>query len=144
EALARALVHRREGIATRVIVHPGTYRESLVGAFRGTSGSTITFEAAQPGTAIVSGADVFPYWTCTAGVCEHAWPYRWGEAENPWPNDVDIGPLALRREIVFVDGANLEQVARRADLTPGAFFVDEANGRLVLAPPDGVDLASAL
>lgn len=144
EALARALVQRREGIATRVIVHPGTYRESLVGVYGGTSGSTITFEAAQPGTAVVSGADVFQEWTCTAGVCEHAWPYRWGEAENPWPNDVDIGPLALRSEIVFVDGANLEQVAERADLAPGSFFVDEANGRLVLAPPDGVDLASAL
>lgn len=47
----------------------------------------------------------------------------WGPAPNQWPDDVAIGALALRRELVVVDGAILEQHLDPADLTPGSLAV---------------------
>lgn len=143
EALERAVSLRREGSATRILVHPGTYRESLVGTYSDVPGPVITFEATEPGSAVVTGAERFDAWTCEAAVCTHEWPNDWSAERNPWPNDVQIGELALRRELVFVDGVNLEQVLQREALAPGAFFVDDRGGRLVLMPPVDVDMRTA-
>ena len=67
-----------------------------------------------------------------------------GAEPNPWPNDIDVGEAARRREIVFVDGQNLDQVMARADLAPGAFYVDEGASRIYLAPPSGTTPSNAV
>jgi hypothetical protein len=145
EALARAVDNRRRGLSTRIVVHPGTYRESLVGTYPSTGGPGIVIEASVPGEAILSGSDVWTSWECSAAVCTHPWPYEWGFAANPWSESVDVGPEALRREMVFVDGLHMDQ---RLDLSevleaPGTFNVDEVEGRVTVHLPPGVSAGSA-
>ena len=50
-------------------------------------------------------------------------------------------PLGRRSEMVFVNGRLWRQVLERADLAPGAFWVNEADGRIVLRMPRGEDPA---
>jgi hypothetical protein len=143
EGLRRALENRGRGRGSRVLLHPGTYREAIEGYFD-SRGAPIVIQALQPGKAIVSGSDVWNGWSCAA-TCTHAWPYTWGEAPNPWP-EASITPPGLRREMVFVDGRPLGQRLSRAELLrePGTFLVDEPRAEIHVNPPAGADLTRAL
>src|SRR5690606_7250001 len=109
-ALQQAVRNRVNGSGTRVVLLPGTYRSILMPEWTDPGAAPIVIEAAQPGTAVISGADVWDDWSCSGSTCTHSWQYDWGTAANPWAGDVDIGPLARRRELVIVNGKNLEQV----------------------------------
>jgi hypothetical protein len=143
EGLARAIENRANGQGTRVNLHPGVYRESLLGNYSTAGGALLVIHAVHPGTVTVAGSDVWTDWTCEGAVCTHVWPFTWGAAENPWP-DQDIGELALRREVIVVNGTMLEQRLAIDALVPGSFYVDEENGRVHLRPPTGADLEAAL
>jgi mannuronan 5-epimerase len=144
EALARAHANRSEGSGTRINLGPGVYRESLIGSYSSTGGPLIVIESVLPHAAIVSGSDVWNGWTCGGGgICTHEWPYRWGASPNPW-SSVDIGELARRREMIVVNGLNLDQHLAGEALTPGSFSVDEGAGTVAMRPPAGVVLAEAL
>lgn len=143
EGLRRAVANRAKGLGTRVLLLPGTYRESLAAAYASTLGPLIVIEAYQRHQAVISGADRFTDWSCGAGACTHAWTNDWGASPNPWPGDIAIGELALRREMVVVNGVSLTQVASVAALTPGSFYVDEGANLLRVVPPAGVDLAGS-
>lgn len=145
EAVRRADANRLAGRATRVVVHPGTYREALIGPLEGREGPPIVIEASVLGEAIVSGSDVWTEWTCEERVCTHHWPFQWGDAEVPWDR-VDMGPLGLRREMVFVDGAFVEQRLELSEVAvePGTFFVDEREQALVVHLPTDVEPAAAV
>src|SRR5690606_14263806 len=82
-------------------------------------------------------------WSCNGSTCTHSWPYDWGTASNPWAGDVEIGPLARRRELVVVNGKNLEQVLGASDLKPGAFQVDEGANRITVHLPSDVSMGDA-
>ena len=144
DAFERALDNRSRGLASRLRLHPGVYREAIsVPTERSVTGTeAITLEAVVPGQAIISGADVFTNWQCEGGLCTHAWPYDWGASPNPY-DAIDVPELARRRELVVVNGDNLPQVLSHGALKPGSFFVDEANDKLYLYPPQGVNLAAA-
>ena len=142
EGLSRAVANRSSGRGTRINVLPGVYRESLVGTHNSSPSPTIVIQAVDPGTVTISGADVWTNWNCSGGTCTHHWPYRWGTEPNPWP--VHIGELARRREMVIVNGHNLDQHMSLSALTAGSFYVDEANARIHVRPPTGVDLNRAL
>ena len=145
EALRRADANRLNGRATKVVVHPGTYRESLVGPLRSREGEPIVIEAAVPGEAIVSGSDVWTDWNCQGSLCTHAWPFEWGLAEVPWPQ-VELDDIGRRREMVFVNGEFFEQRLDRFDLLleEGTFHVDEQSAQLTVHLPRDVDPATAV
>lgn len=145
EGINRAMGLRNQGRATRVLVHPGTYREALVGPVTARSGAPIVIEAAVSGEAIVSGSDVWTGWDCEGRVCTHSWPFDWGSASIPWPG-IEVGPLGLRREMVFVDG---ELMAQKLELeealaTEGTFHVDEEAAVLTVHVPGAIDPAAAV
>jgi hypothetical protein len=142
EAVRRAVANRALGVGTRITLYDGVYRESVARSFASSSGAAIVLEAHNPGGAVISGADVFTAWTCSSGVCTHAWPYAWGADPDDWNRGV--GELARRREMVVVDGVNLGQVSSLGELVPGAFYVDDVGGRMVLKPPHGSSLAGAV
>lgn len=145
EGLARAYENRRVGgVGTVVFVHPGTYRESIDTVYAAVGEAPIVITAVESREAVISGADVWTDWQCVEGVCEHAWPYAWGTAPNPWPDAVDIGPLALRSEMVVADGVILDQHLTREALTPGSFHVDESAGVLYVRPVEGTDLSGVI
>jgi hypothetical protein len=136
-------LRRVQGKGARVLVYPGTYRETINTVYANVGDALIVVESLEPRKAIISGSDVWLNWACVGGICTKSWPYDWGTAENPWANNVEIGPLARRREIVFVNGQNLDQHLSLSELTPGSFFVDEVADKIHLMPPSGVNLAQA-
>jgi hypothetical protein len=138
---AAALTNRQADIPTRINVQPGVYRV-YTNRVSSITGPTIVVEATGPGV-IVSGADEFTAWTESGGVYTHAWPYDWGVDPNPWEGSVTIGELARRREMVVVDGQNLDQVLTLGELVDGSFYVDEVGDTLHVRPPTGVTLTSA-
>ena len=147
-AVEEALANKRKGISTRVVISPGVYREAV--AFGHTNHpeshpertASIIVEAAQPGTVVVSGSDVWSGWSRQGGMLVHHWPYDWGAAENPWPGQ-EVPEIALRREIVFVDRTRMKQVLTAGEMQPGTFRVDEAADKIYLMPPDGASKADA-
>src|SRR5690606_31273497 len=143
-ALLRAVNNRVDGRGSRVVLLPGIYRSTLIPEWTDPGASPIVIEAAEAGTAIISGADVWGDWSCSGSTCTHAWPYDWGVASNPWAGDVEIGPLARRRELIVVNGQNLGQVQSMGDLNAATFYVDEGANRVTVQLPFGVDPDEAL
>ena len=144
-ALHRADERRLAELPTRIVVHPGTYREGLVGPLQSREGARIVIEAAVPGEAIVSGSDIWTDWICRGSLCTHAWPFEWGLSEVPWPQ-VQLDDIGRRREMVFVNGEFFEQRLDRFDvvLDEGTFFVDEEAAELTVHLPLDVDPATAV
>jgi hypothetical protein len=140
----RAHSNRAAGLGTRVLLHPGIYREEVNTVYADVGNALIVIESVNPYEAIMSGSDIWTNWECSSGICSKHWPYKWGVAENPWPNNVEIGELARRREMVFVNGVNMVQKLTHQELVPGSFFVDEAAERIYVSPPTGVNMNSAL
>src|SRR5205823_9258399 len=113
KATQLALANNKLNIATRVIIQPGVYRESL--QLFSTSSDTaapISFEAAKKGTVIIDGADVWTGWQAEPSLTNtysHAWTTDWGVEPTPsgWPTTPQI---VRRREMLFVNGKLLKQV----------------------------------
>ena len=135
----RALGNRRKNLGTRVLLYPGTYREG-VDHYHDSSGPLIVIESVKPGEAVISGSEVWTDWNCSAGVCSHRWPYNWGLEET---SDSNKSTLSRRREMVVVNGTNLDQTLSKSELTAGSFYVDEGADQIFVKPPSGVDLSSA-
>lgn len=148
-----ALEHNRAGVATRIVVAAGTYREgvSLELDELGTD-ADLTIEAAGDGEVVVSGADVWNEWTTAEdGIAVHAWTRDWGLTPLPdgweeWFADHDYGDVLRRREMVVIDGRRLRQVltSERLRDQPGTYLVDEDANQLLVHPPEGVDIGDAL
>ena len=146
-ALKQALIAYDKGASTRIQIAPGTYRESLQLTGKNMNvGPRIAIEAATPGTVIISGADVWTGWQKSDESPDeytHAWSSQGGLCKVPphWPND--IGEIALRREMVFVDQNLVRQVLSRAELAPGTFFVDDPRGVIYLRLTPDFDISRA-
>ncbi len=148
----RAAVRNRDrGVASRVVIAPGTYREGPI-AFgysnlpskEPSNRNPIEVVAAEAGTAIVSGSDVWTDWALEGEAYWHTWEYTWGVHQNNWNGPDAPTDIVMRREMIFVDGSLQRQVLSRAELEPGTFFVDEPGGRVWLHPENGTDLDEVL
>lgn len=143
-----AIRNNVQGIGTRVIVNPGVYREyvNVAANYRGTS-TPITIQAAQPGTAIIAGSDVYTNWyqgTNNSAIYTHSWTYGFGNCaiSNGYPPAMK--PILRRREMVFVDGIPLTQVMSLPQMLAGTFYVDEASQQIQIWPRPGTNMNTAL
>lgn len=147
---AAATTNNQAGIGTKVVVNPGTYRESVTMMHSGKSTSLpITIQAAQPGTVIVSGADIVGGWKQNGGssIYTNTWANKWGLCpldtggeSNPPPEE----DIIRRREMVIINGTVLTQVTSgSATKYAGTFYVDEAHGSIYVWPPAGTDMKTA-
>lgn len=153
EAAARARENNRNATGTRIVIHPGTYRESVVlGRDSSATEAPISFEAAGRRKPIVSGSDIWTGWKRKpdTDIFTHHWPHKWGQANFPaeWPReffDPKKGPLLLRREMVFANGRLLRQVLSLRALRNrrGAFFVSEDQETIYVRPPKRIRMRSA-
>lgn len=157
EAADRAIELKRDFVATRVLVQPGTYRESidLTTDTNVRTGShdpvdpdnttPIVFEASDPGSVVITGSDVWTGWESgsllSGSSLTHEWPYDWEDGES----------LKDRREMVFADGELLQQVEDGSLLGTttdvlegdGTFYVDEANSTVHLSLPSALSPSDA-
>ncbi len=146
EGLGRAHQAKVNGLAARVLVHPGTYRESLTiaGGSASIEQPVLRLEAVVPGTAVISGSEVWAGWerVGTTDVSSHDWPYDWGLAAIPSGYESQIQDIVRRLEMVFVDGIRLDQVLSYGELVPGSFYVAESEDRLYVYPSGAADLGA--
>lgn len=131
-ALLHASEARRSGDAVRVVLMPGVYREGFGLRQDPEDSPLLVVEPAEPGTAIVSGADTWTDWEWSEEdqAFVHEWPFDWEPASG-------VEEIVGRRELVAVGGVLLDQVLKLSALTDGAFFVDPEADRLYMRPPSG-------
>lgn len=145
-AASMAETNNYNSIGTKIIIEPGTYRESVtIGKNFRTTSLPITFSAATNGTVTISGADVWTGWTEYSGnssIYTKSWPYQWGECAGS-PTGPPQQEIVLRQEMVIVNGTPLTEVLSLASMEPGTFFPDEANGTLYVWPPAGTNINTA-
>lgn len=128
---------------TRIVLGDGVYRDYTT---INKGDSLLIIEAAKPGKAIITGADVFSNWepTETPNVIAHDWPHKWGVGtELGWWGSTAFN---RRREMVYFDDTRLTQrigdmgdAVSPSALKPGEFTVDENLGKVFMRPPAGSD-----
>ena len=145
-AAAAALANNANQVGTKVLIAAGTYRESIALLKNGReTDAPIVFEAA--GEVIVSGSEVWTGWQKMAhdNVYAHAWHYTWGLAPVPpgWEPHVKLKDIVRRSEMVFVNGAPLDQVLSHSELQAGRFFADEKAQKIYMRLPEGLPVDNA-
>ena len=134
-----------------VILHAGTYRESVLVEKSGTAQKPITFRADRGAQVIVTGADLISEWQKVPtqnGENQFVapWPHRflaWSQA-GTHPGD-DEHKMIGRAEQVFINGYPLLQVLERSQLARGTFYVDlEAQKLYVQASNNGGDIGGPI
>jgi len=145
-ATSKALSNNHQGVGSRVIINPGTYRESIsMGKNVRSTSLPITFEAATSGTVFVSGADVWTGWTPYSGnpnIFTQAWPYQWGECPGSRNSPIEQ-EIVLRQEMIMVNRTPLTEVLSLTAMRPGTFFPDETNATVYVFPPAGTNMTTA-
>jgi hypothetical protein len=127
-----------------ILIHSGTYRESVQIEQNGSAGKPITIQAAEGAHVVLTGADHLTGWAAAPGedhVYVTDWPYRfitWNE-RHTHPHD-EFHRLIGRCEQVFINAYPLRQVLTREKLARGTFFVDLDAKRLYVSPADDADL----
>jgi Right handed beta helix region len=143
-AINKASSLNQQGIGVKIMVNAGTYREFVnIGNYKAT-GATLTLQATVPGTAVISGSDVLTGWNLSGGIYTRGWAYPISSCAVPggWPTT--FAPIALRTEMIFVNGTPLTQVTAWADLRPGTFFLNTTYAVLHIYPPAGTDMSTAV
>ena len=148
KAAAKAKSNNVNGIGTKVLINPGTYREILnMSQTYMQTAAPITFEASQSGTAIIAGSDVFTGWapgTSNPSVYSHSWSYHFGACSIPsgWPTG--FAPVVQRSEMIFVNGMPLTQVMSFSLMRSGTFYIDETSNAVQIWPAPGTNMSSAV
>jgi hypothetical protein len=147
-AVSKSNANNQKSLATTIVVNPGIYREyvSIYGISKQTS-AALTIQAAAPGTAIISASDVMSNWSpesANPSLYSSPWQNQFGSCAVPtgWPTN--FAPIALRSEMIFVNGNPLTQVMLFSDLKAGTFFVDESASTIHVWPPAGTNMQTAI
>jgi hypothetical protein len=149
KALEVASENAGEGIATRVSIAPGTYRES--GLLLRKTGNPYKFmntevviEGQQKGEVIISGSEIRnDGWSAYGdNTYTHVWKYA-VSVEKPWKDKGPSQEIATRREMVFVGGEWMKQVMQLESLEDNSFYVDEANDLLYVKVANSIDFENS-
>lgn len=147
-AISAAIANKTNNVATKVLVYPGTYRESVSLFFNSNQKEApIVFEAAQTGKVIVSGSDIWTGWKKkpNTNIYTRKWPYNWGLASYPggWAGNVTLKNIVRRREMIFINGKPLTQVLSYAALKENSFYVSEVNDTVYIWSLRGTNIGTA-
>ncbi len=145
KGLSTAVARKNANVSVKLVLKDGTYREratiARIGA--GTSDdaeAALIIQAENTGKAIISGSDIWGGWTPEGANWVHNWPHNWGS--GPQPGGPALGPVALRREMIFVKNQLYRQVLKLEEMGPGKFYVDETADKAYVQPLEGVNMAS--
>ena len=146
-SVSMAMANNDSSVGTKVIINPGTYRESVViGGTKKSTSKPITFQAATNGTAFVSGADVLSGWSAYKGsstIYQASWPYNFPVCPAQVPPAPAQQQIVLEPEMLIVNGKPLTQVLTFASMLPGTFYVDSAHALVYMYPPVGTNVTTA-
>ncbi len=146
-SVSMAMANNNSNVGTKVIINPGTYRESVViGSTKKSTSMPITFQAATNGTALVSGADLLSGWTAYNGsstIYQASWPYNFPVCPAQPPPAPAQQQIVLEPEMLIVNGKPLTQVLTFASMLPGTFYVDSAHAMVYMYPPVGTNVTTA-
>lgn len=145
-AINLAAAGSSRGVATKVVVNPGVYRETVKIPGASSQAAPLIIEAASVGTAVLAGSDVVTNWnteSSSPAIYSHSWTYNFGNCAIPsgWPTN--FAPIARRSELVFVNGVPMTEVMTYGELRPGTFYVNEGSNVMDIAPPPGTNMSSA-
>jgi hypothetical protein len=148
-AINKASANNIKSIGTKVLINPGVYRESLsIQSNYSQTGATMTFQAAQTGTAVIAGSNILTNWYQNASnpaIYDSYWQYNFGNCATPYGWPADFAPIVLRSEMVFVNGIPLTQVMSFSDMRAGTFYVSEASSQIHVWPgPSVTNIKSAV
>ena len=126
---------------SKIIIYPGHYRSYIDIV----SNELMILEATNPGQVYISGSDIYTEWLEEDTLYVHEWSFDWGYFDD---SDFCFGPCQLsdyqkRRELIFIDSVPVKQVVKINDLGPNTFYIDEVNDRILLKPPDSVNMNTA-
>jgi len=146
---AFTFLNENPGLAVKVLIQPGIYREEVTPLKPRQAAATI-IEGAEPDQVVLSGADVWEEWTEEGeGRYWAAWPHNWGTAGEKIAHSNDFydkhvtDEIAKRTEMVWWGDERLKQVDKKEALIPGSIFVDEEEDKLWLLPPEGESVEDA-
>lgn len=149
---------RRARTGSTVVVHAGTYHEEVTIP----EGKGITIQAAPRAVVWLDGSRLVGGWRAEGdSFVSTGWKarfdpsptYTWGAPDGTrsgWAFLDPRHPMAAHPDQVWVDGRRQRQVAARADVVPGAFYVDYSTDRLYLGTNPagkevrGSDIAKAI
>src|SRR6185437_12234095 len=138
----KAISDARAGIGTKLMIYPGTYRESVTLNYK--SNVPITVQASTTGKAIIDGANVLTNWH---KVSSTIYSYYWKDSVSgcSLPNNWYSGmpPVVLANEMLFVNGKQMTQVMSSSQLRPGTFYIYTAYNEVEVYPPSGTDMTTA-
>ena len=152
-ATTLAIAKNHDGIGTRVIINPGTYREDItLPSEQADTAQPLTLQAATNGTVVISGAIPYTNWQTygsNPNIFTSTWLNAWGlcppaKQGSRWsgtlPYEQDI---VRRREMIFVNGNPLTQVMAAGQMLEGTFYVSETAGMVYIWPQAGTNINSA-
>ena len=147
-AVNKAKANNQKSIPTKILINPGIYREFVnIPASYQQTGSLIALEAAQVGTAVIAGSDVFSNWSRNASnpaIYDHSWTRNLGTCAVPsgWPTTV---ATAVRRtEMIYVNNVPMTQIMSFGQFREGTFYVDETANVIHLWPSHLTNMSTAL
>ena len=147
-AINKSNTNNQKKIGTKIIVNPGTYRETVsINPVTNQTTETLTLQAASVGTAIIAGSDVVTGWTAESnktGAYSTTWAPLVSSCAIPsgWPTT--INPIGLRTEMIFVNGMPLTQVLDWSLMAPGTFYNNPTYSTLHIMPPAGTNMSTAV
>jgi hypothetical protein len=122
-AIEKATWHLKQGEGTKILIHPGVYREGefvIDGTALGSKAkdAVLVIEGAEKGQVILSGSDLWepdtwkPVKDTTGNVLyyEHNWLYDFGNHGGAWGKYGPKQVIAHRTEMVFLNGEPLKQI----------------------------------
>jgi hypothetical protein len=132
-----AAAQNRLGRPVTVYIKPATYREAVAFPAQKYTAAPIALVGTVPGGAVIDGSDLYTGWTRSSGaIYTHTWKPL-PACECPYDPEHCPPGIGIRREMVFVNGQLLRQVASRAAMRAGTYTVDDGARRLDVWTPTG-------
>lgn len=116
-AVEKAKEYLKQGESTKIVIHPGLYREGEI-VFDGNKlgsqakDALLVIEGTEKGQVILSGSEEWrpDTWQQVGSYYQRDWPYNFGNEGGAWGKHGPKKVIAHRSEMVFVNGKLLKQV----------------------------------